>query len=242
MRSLLRVFGALVAGGADRGRQLGFDQLLSNQADALTHQIEPFAGLEGVEQLGPDRLIKGHRCDLSSCIPARNTPRITPMAPPTGGCPRSPQSPPLHGTYLERTSEMDSTGSGSEFQRHDNPSSSEERLDRTDAHERAREPCLEPPDRSGFQMRPRGQRGAVPESDLPITRSVPGNRGSGHGERKGLLCGAVVVGSREGQRIGSGRSRDPHQGRRTVTEVEVDQPRRPFLSVRDARRRVPGAR
>ena len=32
----------------------------------------------------------------------RNTPRITPMAPPTGGPLRLPQTPPRHGTLLTR--------------------------------------------------------------------------------------------------------------------------------------------
>ena len=54
----------------------------------------------------PDRLaartrpdwVQGHRCGISFVCSCRNTPRITPMAPPMVDPRRLPQSPPLQGT------------------------------------------------------------------------------------------------------------------------------------------------
>ena len=62
------VIAALVAPGTDQGRHFGLDQLLADQADRFSDQIEPFARLEGGEQLGQDRLVKGHRCVLLWCV------------------------------------------------------------------------------------------------------------------------------------------------------------------------------
>ena len=43
------VIAALVAPGTDQGRHFGLDQLLADQADRFSDQIEPLARLEGCE-------------------------------------------------------------------------------------------------------------------------------------------------------------------------------------------------
>jgi hypothetical protein len=48
---------ALIAPGADQRGQLGLDQLLADETDRFSDQIEPFARLEDSEQLGQDRLV-----------------------------------------------------------------------------------------------------------------------------------------------------------------------------------------
>ena len=62
------VVGALIAPGADQRGQFGLDQLLADETDRFSDQIEPFSRLEGSEQLGQDRLVKGHRCVLLWCV------------------------------------------------------------------------------------------------------------------------------------------------------------------------------
>ena len=62
------LIGPLIALGTDERGQLGLDQLLADQADGFSDQVEPFARLEGSEQLGQDRLVKGHRCVLLWCV------------------------------------------------------------------------------------------------------------------------------------------------------------------------------
>ncbi len=56
--------GALVAPGADHLGRLGLDQFLEHQAHRLADQIEAVTSTEHLEQLGQDRIIKGHRCSL----------------------------------------------------------------------------------------------------------------------------------------------------------------------------------
>ncbi len=53
--------GALVAPGADHLGGLGLDQFLDDQADRLTDEVEAVTSTEHLEQLGQDRIIKGHR-------------------------------------------------------------------------------------------------------------------------------------------------------------------------------------
>ena len=61
LRSVTRVLGALVAGGADPLGRLGFDQLLHHHPDRLADQIHAVTGTERLEQLGHGRLGQGHR-------------------------------------------------------------------------------------------------------------------------------------------------------------------------------------
>ena len=88
------VLGAFVQAGADHGRGFGLDQLLEDVAHGVADQIGAIARFECFHQLVADRLVKGHRGVLLWCVRTRNTPRITPVAPPIGGCPGSNQSPP----------------------------------------------------------------------------------------------------------------------------------------------------
>ena len=52
---------ALVAPGADHLGCLGLDQLLDDQADRFADEIDAVTSTEHLEQLGQDRIIKGHR-------------------------------------------------------------------------------------------------------------------------------------------------------------------------------------
>ncbi len=47
---------------------LGLDQLLSDETDRFSDQIEVFPRSEGGEHLGEYRLLKGHRCVLLWCV------------------------------------------------------------------------------------------------------------------------------------------------------------------------------
>ena len=89
--------GALVEPGADRLGRLGLDELLEDDAHGLPDEVHAVDASERVGEVGEGRLVEGHRV-ISLVGSARNTPRITPMGPPTGGWSRSPQSPPLRGT------------------------------------------------------------------------------------------------------------------------------------------------
>ena len=84
LRSLERS-GPLIALGPDDGGQLDLDQLLADQGGGFFDEVETLTRLECIEQFGQDRLIQGHRCVLLLVGSARNTPRITPLAPPIGG-------------------------------------------------------------------------------------------------------------------------------------------------------------
>ena len=77
--------GAFVAGGADLFGRFDLDQLLQHQLHGVADQIDAFTGTERVQELGHDRLRQGHRCGISFVCSCWNTPRITPMAPPSGG-------------------------------------------------------------------------------------------------------------------------------------------------------------
>ena len=54
-------FGAFIALGADRGGRLGLDQLLEDVAHGVADQIHAVGRFECLQQLGADRLVKGHR-------------------------------------------------------------------------------------------------------------------------------------------------------------------------------------
>ena len=58
------ITGPLIAPGTDNRGQLGLDELLADQADGFSDEVQTLTRLEGSEQLGQDRLIKGHRCVL----------------------------------------------------------------------------------------------------------------------------------------------------------------------------------
>ena len=52
--------GTFVKAGPDLGRGLGFYQLLADQADSLSDEVNNFAALQRGGQLGQGRLVKGH--------------------------------------------------------------------------------------------------------------------------------------------------------------------------------------
>jgi hypothetical protein len=58
------VLGALVEPGSDGRGQLRVDELLLDGPDGLPDEVQALARLESIEQVGQDRLVKGHRCDL----------------------------------------------------------------------------------------------------------------------------------------------------------------------------------
>jgi len=74
------VIAALIAPGADQRGQLGLDQLLADQADRFSDQIESLARFEGSEQFGQE-----HTEDHAA-------------GPLVGGPSDSLQNPPLWGT------------------------------------------------------------------------------------------------------------------------------------------------
>ena len=93
--------GAFVEAGADLGGGLGFDQLLAHQADGFADQVDDFAALQCIGQLGQDRLIKGHRWSPPCAFGKEHTEDHT-GGPTWWWTRRSPQSPPLDGTLTTR--------------------------------------------------------------------------------------------------------------------------------------------
>ncbi len=96
----------LVAIGTDRGGQLGFDQLLADEADCLLDQVEAVSGTERFEQVGQGRLVKGHRCALLRWV-RLGTHRGSRRWPPYGWTPRLTSKPTTsrdagHGIFQAR--------------------------------------------------------------------------------------------------------------------------------------------
>ena len=83
LRSVTRVSAAFVAGGADLLGRFDLDQLLHHQPHGIADQIDAFTGTERVQAARTRQTETGPSVASPSVCTWRNTPRITPMAPPT---------------------------------------------------------------------------------------------------------------------------------------------------------------
>ena len=77
--------GPLVRARPDGGGELGLDQLLEHPGQAGTDLVGHLAGLDSPRSSDRSESVKATGVDLLCVDPGRNTPRLTPVAHPSGG-------------------------------------------------------------------------------------------------------------------------------------------------------------